>query len=102
MSPTPISRSLNPAPGYRAPARTPSPRFSPAPHPRWPKTSLGCLREGVRLSPEQLKLLLRICSEESLALEQQQDAYDKVRLRGGAGNSAVMREGEADGGEEQR
>lgn len=30
---------------------------------KWPKTSLGCLKEGRRLSEEQLELLKRICSE---------------------------------------
>ena len=31
------------------------------PPPRWPKTSLGCLKDGVRLTPEQLDTLTRIC-----------------------------------------
>ncbi len=27
----------------------------------WPKATLGCLRDGVRLTPEQLASLLRVC-----------------------------------------
>lgn len=28
---------------------------------RWPKTTLGCLRDGARLAPDQLAALNRIC-----------------------------------------
>ena len=28
---------------------------------RWPKTSLGCLKEGIRLTPVHLEILSRIC-----------------------------------------
>lgn len=31
----------------------------------WPKCSLGCLRDGKRLTPEQLSTLQRICTETS-------------------------------------
>ena len=34
---------------------------------KWPKTSVACLREGRRLTPEQLAALLRACREESAA-----------------------------------
>jgi hypothetical protein len=32
---------------------------------RWPKTSLGCLKDGCRLTPEQLQVLCRVCEEQS-------------------------------------
>ncbi|KAL6754391.1 hypothetical protein V8C86DRAFT_353040 [Haematococcus lacustris] len=32
---------------------------------RWPKTSLGCLRDGTRLTPQQLQRLQAICHAES-------------------------------------
>lgn len=34
----------------------------------WPKATLGCLRDDVRLTPAQLDLLLSICSEHSARL----------------------------------
>ncbi|GAX84140.1 hypothetical protein CEUSTIGMA_g11563.t1 [Chlamydomonas eustigma] len=34
---------------------------------KWPKTSLGCLADGVRITPQQMELLLKICWEESQA-----------------------------------
>ena len=36
---------------------------------RWPKTSLGALRDKKRLTPHQLELLLRICREEGGLLQ---------------------------------
>ena len=36
---------------------------------RWPKTSLGALRDKKRLTPHQLELLLRICREEGGVLQ---------------------------------
>jgi hypothetical protein len=36
---------------------------------RWPKTSLGALRDGKRLTPKQLEHLLRICREEGAHLQ---------------------------------
>jgi hypothetical protein len=39
-----------------------------SPGSRWPKSSIGCVRDGKRLTPEQLELLLRACKEESAAL----------------------------------
>jgi hypothetical protein len=39
-----------------------------SPGSRWPKTSLGCMRDGRRLTPEELQTLLRACREESAAL----------------------------------
>ena len=35
---------------------------------RWPKTSLGALKDKKRLTPDQLALLLRICREEGSLL----------------------------------
>lgn len=35
---------------------------------KWPKTSLGALKDGKRLTPEQLELMLRICKEEGEVL----------------------------------
>ncbi len=37
---------------------------------RWPKTSLGALRDAKRLTPDQLKLLLKICREEGAQLQE--------------------------------
>lgn len=36
---------------------------------KWPKTSLGAVRDGKRLTPEQLELLLRICRDEGENLQ---------------------------------
>ena len=36
---------------------------------RWPKTSLGALRDDKRLTPDQLQLLLKICREEGAHLQ---------------------------------
>jgi hypothetical protein len=40
-----------------------------SPGSRWPKTSLGSVRDGKRLTPEQLAALLSVCREESAALQ---------------------------------
>eukprot|EP00192_Tetraselmis_astigmatica_P021737 CAMPEP_0117659398 /NCGR_PEP_ID=MMETSP0804-20121206/6412_1 /TAXON_ID=1074897 /ORGANISM="Tetraselmis astigmatica, Strain CCMP880" /LENGTH=292 /DNA_ID=CAMNT_0005466055 /DNA_START=74 /DNA_END=952 /DNA_ORIENTATION=- len=40
---------------------------------KWPKTSLGCLKEGKRLSPEDLTRLNRICTSFSRALQGDED-----------------------------
>ncbi|BDA49980.1 hypothetical protein COCOBI_15-1080 [Coccomyxa sp. Obi] len=37
---------------------------------KWPKTSLGCVRDKCRLAPQQLDTLLRICREESEILRE--------------------------------
>lgn len=34
----------------------------------WPKTTFGCLRDGRRLTPEQLATLLELCRCEGLLL----------------------------------
>lgn len=39
-----------------------------SPGSRWPKTSLGAVRDGRRLTPEQLSALLRVCREEGQEL----------------------------------
>ena len=36
---------------------------------RWPKTSLGALRDRKRLTPHQLERLLRICREEGALMQ---------------------------------
>jgi hypothetical protein len=41
-----------------------------SPGSRWPKTSLGSVRDGKRLTPEQLTALLGVCREESAALQE--------------------------------
>ncbi|KAL4428307.1 hypothetical protein ABPG75_002396 [Micractinium tetrahymenae] len=52
---------------------------------KWPKTSLGCLRDGRRLAPDELARLIQICKEESAAtfrhqpgVQQQQQAAGKA------------------------
>ena len=37
---------------------------------RWPKTSLGALRDDKRLTPDQLQLLLKICRQEGGLLQE--------------------------------
>ena len=37
---------------------------------RWPKSSLGALRDDKRLTPDQLQLLLKICAEEGGNLQE--------------------------------
>jgi len=44
----------------------------------WPKTTVACLREGKRLSPEQLATLLRVCAEVSKRLESDEQAAVEV------------------------
>lgn len=60
---------------------------------RWPKSSLGCLRDGQRLTPEQLDCLVQICREESAALKQLQQQQPQQQLGGpditGPGNEAA-------------
>lgn len=51
---------------------------------KWPKTSIGCLRDGRRLTPEQLATLCHICSEESVAFQQQQQQQAAI------GNGAAV------------
>jgi hypothetical protein len=48
---------------------------------RWPKTSLGALRDGRRLTPEQFKVLMKICFECSGAF--QAPGAPKQQVRGG-------------------
>jgi hypothetical protein len=47
-----------------------------SPGSRWPKTSLGALRDGRRLTPEQLAALLRACREVSEVFETEAAAAD--------------------------
>lgn len=58
---------------------------------KWPKTSLGCLLDERRLTPEQLALLCRICGEESAAFQQHQ------RQAGTAGTAASAAAGSGAG-----
>ncbi|PRW44592.1 hypothetical protein C2E21_6681 [Chlorella sorokiniana] len=56
---------------------------------KWPKTSIGCLRDGRRLTPEQLATLCRICSEESAAFQQQQPQQQHGAANGAAAAAAA-------------
>ena len=40
---------------------------------RWPKTTLACLRDGVRLTPDQLAALTALCKAESAAFHYEGD-----------------------------
>lgn len=66
---------------------------------KWPKTSLGSLRDGRRLTPDELALLCAICTEESAAafrqepqqLQREQQWHEQQALAGGSrtGSSAT-------------
>ncbi|KAL4423042.1 hypothetical protein ABPG77_002076 [Micractinium sp. CCAP 211/92] len=66
---------------------------------KWPKTSLGSLRDGRRLTPDELALLCAICTEESAAafrqepqqLQREQQRHEQQALAGGSrtGSSAT-------------
>jgi len=47
-----------------------------SPGSRWPKTSLGCVRDGARLTPAQLGHLLRVCREQSAAMAEGEGAQE--------------------------
>ena len=73
---------------------------------KWPKTSLGSLRDGRRLTPEELALLCIICKEESAAAcrqrpEQQQQQREQQHAQqqasGGSGSGASAAPGAAEG-----
>ena len=48
-----LKRALGEAYGGQIPNENPGSR--------WPKTSLGCLKEGKRLTPDQLATLIKLC-----------------------------------------
>ncbi|PSC69962.1 plastid ribosomal S6 [Micractinium conductrix] len=73
---------------------------------KWPKSSLGCLREGQRLTPEQLAALTAVCHEESAAFaalrtaaaaaaQQQQHRHHHHHHQAPGGGAAAGSEAEA-------
>lgn len=52
-----------------------------SPGSRWPKTSLGAVRDGKRLTPEQLVALLRVCREESAAAFEEAGGPSSIEVR---------------------
>ncbi len=59
---------LAPATCWTAEAALQQTCVSPGAGSKWPKTSIGCLRDGRRLTPEQLATLCRICRQALLLL----------------------------------